>query len=353
MVRSVTFRLGNAVTFMVALAACVIAQAQLPGHAQAVPSQSVLDAESEGLVEVRFIANDARSAQVLVTNQGAQPLTLRLPSAFAGVPVLAQMGGQQGAGFGAGGIGGTPQNVGGGGAQNAGMGIGGGAGGGGNPFCWVAREVYGVHDPRWLEFRNWMAWQAPDVLRDVYADHGEAFSVWLQERPVAKAVVRLAMDQVVSSPSSRPPAGLLRVNPVIDSASVPFTVPAGKTVAVRAPTVCLDYGRREPTPRIPYRLVAIETVSQDPRLAVILGGLATGHVPQKVAQAAAWHLSSGRTWDQLAAEVIKRAGGDPDVPFFSAADLAAAQRAVAIATKIVGDRPSASESGSASSEHQN
>ncbi len=350
MVRFVTFRLGTAVTFLVALAACAVAHAQPSAGTDAGASQSVLDAESEGLVDVRFIANDARSAQVLVTNRGDRPLTLRLPSAFAGVPVLAQMG-QAGAGFGAGGIGGTPQNVGGGGAANAGMGIGQPAGG--NPFCWVAREVYGVHDPRWIEFRSWMAWQAPDVLRDAYAEHGEAFSGWLHERPVAKAVVRLAMDQVVTDAPSHAQVGHLRVNPVIDSASVPFTVPAGKTVAVRAPTVCLDYGRREPTPRMPYRLVAIDTVSQDQRLAVILGGLATGHVPQKVAQAAAWHLSSGRSWEQLAAEVIKRAGGDPDVPFFSAADLAAAQRAVAIATKIVGDQPPASpESGSASNESQ-
>jgi hypothetical protein len=353
MVRFVNFRLGLAATLMVALAASVFAQAQTPGRAEAEASQSVLDAEAEGLVDVRFIANDARSAQVLVTNRSNRPLTIRLPSAFAGAPVLAQVAGQgqAGAGFGAGGIGGSPQNVGGGGVQNAGMGIGGGAGG--NPFCWVAREVYGVHDPRWLAFRNWMAWQAPDILRDTYAEYGEAFSGWLHERPVAKAVVRLAMDQVVANTSSHAHGGHLRVNPIIDSASAPFTVPAGKTVAVRAPTVCLDYGRREPTPRMPYRLVAIETVSQDPRLAVILGGLSTGHVPQKVAQAAAWHLSSGRTWDQLAAEVIKRAGGDPDVPFFSPAELAAAQRAVAIATKIVGDQPSAAaDSGAVSSDSQ-
>jgi len=354
MVRFVTFRLGSAATLMVVLASAVFAQALPTDRAAAGASLSVLDAEAEGLVDVRFIANDARSAQVLVTNRGDRPLTIQLPPAFAGVPVLAQMGGQQqGAGFGAGGIGGIPQNVGGGGAQNAGMGIGGGAGGGGNPFCWVAREVYGVHDPRWLAFRNWMAWQAPDMLREAYAHHGEAFSGWLHDRPVAKATVRLAMDKVVATTSPRADVAHLRVNPVIDSASEPFAVPAGKTVAIRAPTVCLDYGRREPTPRIPYRLVALETVSQDPRLAVILGGLSTGHVPQKVAQAAAWHLSSGRTWDQLAAEVIKRAGGDPDVPYFSAADLTAAQRAVAIATKIIGDQPSASaESGSASSDIQ-
>lgn len=347
MVRFVTFRLGVAATFMVALASSVFAQSTTSVPTVDAVSRNVLEAEAEGLVEVRFIANDARSAQVLVTNRGDRPLTLQLPPAFAGVPVLAQMGGQQGAGFGAGGIGGQPQNVGGGGVQNQGMGIGGGAGG--NPFCWVAREVYGVHDPRWLAFRSWMTWQAPAILRDAYAEHGEAFAGWLHERPVAKAAVRLAMDQVVATTSTAH-GSHLRVNPVIDAANEPFKVPAGKTVAVRAPTVCLDYGRRDPTPRMPYRLVALETVSQDPRLAVILGGLATGHVPQKVAQAAAWHLSSGRTWEQLTAEVIARAGGDPDVPFFSAAELAAAQRAVAIATKMVGDeRASESDSASASS----
>jgi hypothetical protein len=350
MARSVTFRLGAAATFLVALASGVFAQSTTSALAQGTASRNVLDAEAEGLVDVRFIANDARSAQVLVTNRGDQPLTLQLPPAFAGVPVLAQMGGQQGAGFGAGGIGGQPQNVGGGGAQNAGMGIGGGAGG--NPFCWVAREVYGVHDPRWLAFRSWMTWQAPAFLRDAYADHGEAFAAWLHERPVAKAAVRLAMNQVVANTSPAAHGGHLRVNPVIDSANEPFNVPAGKTVAVRAPTVCLDYGRREPTPRMPYRLVALETVSQDARLAVILEGLSYGYVSQKVAQAAAWHLSSGRTWEQLAAEVIQRAGGDPDVPFFSPAELAAAKNAIAVATKIVGDQrpPSAASSGSNASE---
>ena len=69
-------------------------------------------------------------------------------------------------------------------------------------------------------------------------------------------------------------------------------------------------------------------------MALILGGLASGHLSQKVAQAAAWHLASGRTWEQLAAEVIDRAGGDPDLPVFSAAELAAARQAVDVATRL-------------------
>lgn len=316
------------------------AVAQTGDSAGVAPPQDVLTAEAEGLVEVRFIANDSRSAQVLVTNRGDRPLTLRLPAAFAGIPVLAQMGmgGQQGAGFGAGGIGGVPQNVGGGGMQNQGMGIGGAQGG--NPFCWVAREVYGVHDPRWLEFRQWMTWQAPRWLQDVYASHGERIAGWLHDRPVAKAAVRSVMELALGDGTGMDGrAAQCRVSAPIDGAAKPFTVPAGKTLTIRAPTVCLDHGRREPTTRIPYRMVALETVSEDQRLPVILGGLANGHLSQKVAQAAAWHVSSGRTWDQLAAEVIDRAGGDPDLPVFSAGELAAARRAVEVAARFAASAP--------------
>ena len=56
-------------------------------------ARELLAAEADGVAEVKFIANDSRSAQVVVTNRGDRPLTLRLPAAFAGVPVLAQMGG--------------------------------------------------------------------------------------------------------------------------------------------------------------------------------------------------------------------------------------------------------------------
>ena len=40
-------------------------------------SRNILDAEKEGLVEVKYIPNDSRSAQILVNNKTNQPLTLR------------------------------------------------------------------------------------------------------------------------------------------------------------------------------------------------------------------------------------------------------------------------------------
>jgi hypothetical protein len=152
--------------------------------------QDVLEAERAGLVAVKYVPNDSRSAQIVVSNRSGRPLTLRLPAAFAGVPVLAQVGmgggGGNQAGFGAGGIGAAPQSTGGG-VANAGMGIGGGGGGGG--FCWVAREVYGVHDPRWLEFRGWLHADAPAWLREAYLAHGEAFAATVRSpcRRVARA----------------------------------------------------------------------------------------------------------------------------------------------------------------------
>ncbi len=212
--------------------------------------QDILSAEAEGLVEVKFIPNDSRSAQVVVTNRSTRPLTLRLPSGFAGVPVLAQMGmggGGQGGGFASAGIGGS-QGVGGGGmggVQNAGMGIGGAQGGGGGPF----------------------------------------------------------------------------------------SLPPERTRTLRVPTVCLEHGKREPSPRVPYRMTALSEFSSDPKLQDVMTALASGVLSQKVAQAAAWHISSGRSWDQLAAEVIDMAGGDPDVPVFTRAELMAARRFVEESTR--------------------
>ena len=97
--------------------------------------------------------------------------------------------------------------------------VGGMGGGGMGGFCWVAREVYGVHDPRWLAFREWMLSDAPIWLRDTYSMHGESFAKWLRDKPVAKAVVRHVMDAVVSGdPASA--GGHCRRGCAVDDAAV-------------------------------------------------------------------------------------------------------------------------------------
>jgi polysaccharide export outer membrane protein len=51
-----------------------------------------------------------------------------------------------------------------------------------NNFCWVAREVYGEHNPQWLLFRAWLLTDAPIWLRDTYAAHGEDVAAWIHDK---------------------------------------------------------------------------------------------------------------------------------------------------------------------------
>lgn len=240
--------LATAAAWLVALVAChrfaVAAPAGTSASASGAGAASVatdlFDAEAEGLVTVRFIPNNSRSAQVVVNNRTKRPLTLRLPAAFVGVPLLAQMGANQaGAGFGAGGIGAQPQTVGGGGGMGmGGMGAPGGAGG------------------------------------------------------------------------------------------AAFSIPPEKTRVIKVRTVCLEHGKAEPAPRHAYKLDRYDSFSGDPALQGILEALGNGAIDPQAAQAAAWHLSSGLSWERLAAERIDHVV-DEDEPFFTAADLLQARQAVA------------------------
>ena len=198
-----------------------------PTGRPAVEVHDVLDAETAGLVTVKFIPNDSRSAQVLVTNKSNKPLTLKMPAAYAGVPILGQMGGMGG---GMGGMGG-------------GMGgMGGGMGGGA------------------------------------------------------------------------------------------FSVPPEKTKVLKITTVCLEHGKKEPSSRMAYKLVSLDTFSTDPKLQTILASLGRGELSQKVAQAATWHVANGLSWDQLAGKKIDRLGR-PDDAWFSPNELLMAHRTVAVASE--------------------
>ncbi len=106
-------------------------------------------------------------------------------------------GGGMGGGMGGGGMGGG--GMGGGGMGGGGMGGGLGGMGGMGGFCWVAREVYGADDPRWMLFRDWLRTEAPRWLHDLYGREGEQFAVWVSDKPAVKAVLRSLMDAAIES----------------------------------------------------------------------------------------------------------------------------------------------------------
>ena len=86
-----------------------------------------------GEIEVKFVPANAERATVVLKNKTDKPMQVKLPEAFAGVPVQAQFLGGGGMGGGLGGLGGGGGlgGFGGGGLGGGGQGLGGGFGGGG------------------------------------------------------------------------------------------------------------------------------------------------------------------------------------------------------------------------------
>jgi hypothetical protein len=119
----------------------------------------MFDAMKAGDIDVKLFLKDSTGGTVTITNKTKKPLTIKLPEAFAGVPVQAQfgggmmgggMGGMGGMGGGMGGMGGMNQGFGGGmmgggmGGMMGGRGMGmGGMGMGGGGFFNVAPEKAG------------------------------------------------------------------------------------------------------------------------------------------------------------------------------------------------------------------
>ncbi len=64
-------------------------------------------------------------------------------------------------------------------------------------FCWVAREVYGEHNPAWLLFRKWMLNDSPSLFRKAYIKYGERFANFISDKPRLKARIRKWMDSKI------------------------------------------------------------------------------------------------------------------------------------------------------------
>ena len=65
-------------------------------------------------------------------------------------------------------------------------------------LCWVAREVYGPTNPKWIVFRQWMDKKAPKWLLHLYSKHGKQFAEFIKDKPTLKFIVRKLMDLVIN-----------------------------------------------------------------------------------------------------------------------------------------------------------
>lgn len=121
-----------------------------------------------------------------------------------------------------------------------------------------------------------------------------------------------------------------------------FNVPAEKTRKLSVPLVCLEHGKREPRPAVPYELKPLDQFSSDPVLKQLLVTFGKGSVNQRAVQAATWHLTDSMSWRDLANKHIERLGG-ADEPYFTAEELRAATELVASARRSAAEQPADSK----------
>lgn len=107
-----------------------------------------------------------------------------------------------------------------------------------------------------------------------------------------------------------------------------FSIPPRRVVKLAYRGVCLEHGKKEPSRWMTYTVVPVETYSKDPGLKELLTLVSQRRIPTPVAQAAAWHMNSRLTWQQLASKRGRRRLGSGTPPYFHFAQLIRAQQIV-------------------------
>jgi hypothetical protein len=115
-------------------------------------------------------------------------------------------------------------------------------------------------------------------------------------------------------------------------------VPPEKIAQIKVPVVCLEHGKPDPRPAIPYEIKPLEEFSTTPGLREVLHALGSGQVSQRVAQAAAWHLQNGMSFQELASKQLRFANG-ARCAYFSPAEIRAAMQLVAKAKQQAETHP--------------
>ena len=233
----------------------------------------VFEAIASGDIEVQLIPKDVRAANFIVKNKTKKPLAVKLPEAFAGVPVLAQFGG---GGFGGGGLGGGGfgggvggNGLGGGINQGFGGGFGGGLGGGG----------FGGGGGRG-------GFGGGGLGGGGFGGGG----------------------------------GL-------------FNIPAGKVGKTKLSIVCLEHGKKDPNPHVKYEIKPLESLSENPEIAEICKMMANDQIPRDSAQASAWHIENGLSWRELATKDRVRLSNGYTEKYFNYQTLMVAKRATDVAAQ--------------------
>ena len=107
-----------------------------------------------------------------------------------------------------------------------------------------------------------------------------------------------------------------------------FNVPPEKVGQSRSPPSASNTARREPRAADPLRNQADGELHHQARRPRVVQMLGNGQINQRAAQAAAWHLNNGMSWQELAAKRLRFANGTSQ-PYFSPAEIQAGMQIAA------------------------
>ena len=120
-----------------------------------------------------------------------------------------------------------------------------------------------------------------------------------------------------------------------------FNIASEKVGKLPCPPVCLEHGKRDPRPAVPYVIKPIESFTDKAEVHELCRMLGRGLVPQRAAQVAAWHLNNGMSLRELAAKQLRFANGSSR-PYFSPQEIKAGMLAIVAATKLAKERQKSS-----------
>ncbi len=64
--------------------------------------------------------------------------------------------------------------------------------------CWVAREVFGEYNPKWVAFYHWKEAEGPSWFKKLYDKYGERFAEFISTKPRLKNIIRRWMEDKIN-----------------------------------------------------------------------------------------------------------------------------------------------------------
>jgi hypothetical protein len=61
--------------------------------------------------------------------------------------------------------------------------------------CYVAREVFGIDNSKWIMFRSWLHTKAPNWFKKLYLKYGKQFANYISDKPRIKYIIKLWMER--------------------------------------------------------------------------------------------------------------------------------------------------------------